>query len=54
MLYCMLYCTCRDAGRLFGTPKKNRAGRVGQLVRAVLRKAGVAVYEVSRPAAQCA
>jgi hypothetical protein len=42
----MLCCPCRDAGRLYGTPRKNRGGRTGQLVRAVLQKAGVVVYEV--------
>ncbi|WIA37689.1 hypothetical protein OEZ86_014580 [Tetradesmus obliquus] len=37
----------REARSLYGTPKKNRAGSSGQLVRAVLQKAGVKVFEVA-------
>lgn len=42
----LLLLHCRDAGRLYGTPKKNRSGRRGQLVKVVLQRAGVKVIEV--------
>ena len=36
----------RDAGRLYGTPKKNRSGRRGQMVKVLLQRAGLKVIEV--------
>jgi NifU-like protein involved in Fe-S cluster formation len=40
---------CRDAGRVYGTPKKNRSGRRGQMVKVILQRAGAKVIEVRFP-----